>query len=69
MSTPCEILCEWAWTKVNLENLQRIGPQECVPDAIHAYKHALRKKKKLDAQYREHHAALALAHDKQVQLL
>ena len=59
--TPFEILAEWAWAKVNLENLQRTPDTnaEKITDAIHAFQHALRKKKKLDAEYREHHEALA----------
>lgn len=62
--TACEILCEWAWAKVNLENLQRAHqgkpPEEGatqITTAIHAFQHALRKKKRLDVQYREHHEA------------
>jgi len=62
-NTAFEILAQWAWAKVNLEN--NLGE----PNVIREYRHWLRKKKKLDAEYREHHEALTQAEDTQVQLL
>lgn len=58
--TPCEILCEWAWTKVNLRALQ--AAPETDADAINsarvAYRRALRLKRKLDEAYAFHHELL-----------
>jgi hypothetical protein len=50
-----EILAKWAWSKVNLEN--KAGD----PSAMREYRHWLRKKKKMDSEYREHHEACELA--------
>lgn len=51
------ILAEWAWTKMNLENLQhqmKESPTQEVAGQIHAaikaFRHALRKKKALDRE-------------------
>jgi len=57
--TPLQILCEWAWSKVNLEQLQKQGDPDLVYAAIIAFRHALRNKKKLDLEYSDHHQALA----------
>jgi len=63
--TPFQILAEWAWTKVNLKTLQAMGAGEQeISAAIVAYRHALRKKKALDAanpdmpQTQQHELAL-----------
>lgn len=65
--TPVEILCEWAWSKVNLKNTQaaaKANPNSEnnreVQPAIVAYRHALRKKKQLDEAYSWHHELLEM---------
>lgn len=69
IQTPLSILCEWAWAKVNLEDLQSQGNAAQVGPGIVAYRRALRKKKKLDAEYREHHTAMAELEEARMKLL
>lgn len=57
--SPLEVLCEWAFAKVSLDELQKESAKNPSPelakkvvDAIHAFGKASRKKKKLDASNR-----------------
>ncbi len=65
MKTPVEILCEWAWSKVNLKDLQAlvlVDPSEenknKIQPAIVSYRSANRLKKELDKAYQWHHELL-----------
>lgn len=69
IQSPISILCEWAWAKVNLLNLQRdSGDSEKIHAAILAYGRASRAKRKLDAEYRELHESLWAEEDPQLEL-
>lgn len=70
MNPAIQILAQWAWAKVDLENARREGRSvEKITAAQKEFRRALRVKKKLDEEYADHHEALALADDKQAQLL